>query len=389
MDYTQDILNKLLDQLERRKKSDKPVTFFLAKKYPDYREPFSDCHEPIHAAVNRLIGWGILTGEKDVQGYYTKLTMELENCPEAYRIAKRQSKEALLEQQKAILQKTQGGELVTRVCRDFAQCLEVGRFPAYGIGQDSEKLQDILTVLQKITELKTETYVRNFSEAVFHNSKRFQAIQASVVHILMDYTQDAVDEDTILEQYELYQNPSYVYFKGGWKLYVGEQSFDVSALPGGMGLPAAALEKITQIELTADRVISVENLTTYHDTPENGAAVLYLGGFPNHLRIQFLKLLYKNEPNAQYFHRGDLDPYGFLILQNLRSRTQIPFVPLEMDLQTLEQCFKMGHYRPLDKQDLKIMEHPLLKEYQEIFEYMRLHNCKIEQECFEAMKLNL
>lgn len=389
MDYVQDILNQLLDQLERRKTSEKPLAMFTEKKYPEYREPFSDCHEEINTAILQLVSWGILQAKKDVQGYYTKLTMDLAQCPQAYRLTGRISKQEIQEKQKALLKKAQeqGNELVCRVSKSFLSELEQGRFPGYGIRQDCEKLCDILKALDKITELKTETYVRNFSELVFQDSKRFQALQTSIAHILMDFTPGALDEENILEQYELYPNPTYVYFKGGWNFYAGQQLFSVSVLPGGMGLPITALDKITKIELTCKRVISVENLTTYHDTPETDAAVLYLGGFPNQVRVRFLKKLYQSEPNAQYFHWGDLDPCGFLILENLREKTGIPFEPMQMDLAALKQCFEKGHYRNLNKQDLKVMERPVLAKYKDVLSFMKEHDCKIEQECFEAMKL--
>ncbi len=391
MNYEQDILNKFLDQLESRKTSEKPLSFSVEKKYPDYREPFSEIQQPINEAVDRLIGWGLITGKKDVQGYYTKLFMALDCCEEAYRIAGRISPQSILKEQTAIVMQAQKreGRLLGEVCKDFLCSLSAGRFPKYGIERDCEKLRDVLTALEKLPQLQKETYIRNFSEAVFHSSKRFQAIQTSVVHILMDYTPNAADEDTILQQYELYPNPAYVYFKGGWKLHVGDAVFQVLALPGGMGLPVTALASITQIELLADRVISVENLTTYHDTPETDGAVLYLGGFPNQVRVEFLKRLYQDAPGARYFHRGDLDPYGFLILENLREKTQIPFKALQMDLETLEHCFETGHYRKLEKTDLKAMKYPMLEKYEGVFAYMRKHNCKIEQECFEAMKLKL
>lgn len=391
LNYTEDILNRLLKQLERRKKSDKPLSLNISTTYKDYRDNFSDSQEAIDAAVSRLIGHGILQGKRDVQGYYTKVTMALSQCAEAYSLVHREPKEKLLQKQRDLLCQVQAQStgVAHRFSTDMLALLDAEKFPGYGIGQDADKLRDILLILEKIDQLKTETYVRNFSEAIFHDSKRFQTLQGAVEHILMDYTPDAMDESSILEQYDLYQNPTYVYFKGGWILYAGEHVFDISALPGGIGLPISALGSITKIQLTGDTVISVENLTTYHDTPEAKGAILYLGGFPNHVRVNFLKLLYQDEPDANYFHRGDLDPYGFLILENLRSRTQIPFKSLEMDLQTLQQCFAKGHYRPLDAQDEKIMQHPLLTSYSEIFDFMRQHNCKVEQECFEAMQLDL
>ena len=99
------------------------------------------------------------------------------------------------------------------------------------------------------------------------------------------------------------------------------------------------------VHLQDKTVVSVENLTTYHDTSERSQAVLYLGGFPNSVRANFLRMVYSNEPDANYFHHGDLDPHGFLILENLKQKTGIPFQPMEMDLPTLKDCFTAGHYR--------------------------------------------
>lgn len=390
LQYKEDLLNRFLDQLERRKKSDKPLSLNISTIYKDYRDNFSDSQEAIDAAVSQLIGHGILQGNRDVQGYYTKVTMALSQCAQAYSLVQRNPKENLLQTQRELLCQIQERDtgLTYRFSTDRIAEIDAGKFPGYGIGQDTDKLKDILLILEKIEQLKTETYVRNFSEAIFHDSKRFQMLQGAVEHILMDYTPDAMDKSSILQQYNLYQNPTYVYFKGDWLLYAGACVFDIAALPGGIGLPIRALSSITKIQLTGDTVISVENLTTYHDTPEEKGAILYLAGFPNPVRINFLKLLYQDEPGANYWHRGDLDPYGFLILENLRSRTQIPFKPLEMDLQTLRRCFEKGHYRPLDAQDEKIMQNPLLTAYSEIFDFMRAHNCKVEQECFEAMQLD-
>lgn len=133
--------------------------------------------------------------------------------------------------------------------------------------------------------------------------------------------------------------------------------------------------------------ISVENLTTYHDTKESQGAIIYLGGFLNTVRSNLLKKLHEFEPDARYYHKGDLDPYGFLILENLKNKTGIPFKPLEMDLNTLRQCHRAGYFRPLDEADRKAITSPALVEYQPILQYMLQHDCKIEQECFEAMKL--
>ena len=161
----------------------------------------------------------------------------------------------------------------------------------------------------------------------------------------------------------------------------------VTDLPGGIGLTSEGLSAIQSVLLEAQTVITVENLTTYHDIPSEDRAILYLGGFPNSARASFLRMVYVSKPDAVYLHYGDLDPYGFLILENLKQKTGIPFVPTGMDLVSLQACFQAGHYRPLTAEDRNVLQSPMLCDYREIFAFMQAHNCKAEQESLSAMKL--
>jgi hypothetical protein len=49
-------------------------------------------------------------------------------------------------------------------------------------------------------------------------------------------------------------------------------------MPGGIALSNGSLEGIRKISVKADKVITVENLTTYHDCDEQNALFIYLGG---------------------------------------------------------------------------------------------------------------
>lgn len=133
----------------------------------------------------------------------------------------------------------------------------------------------------------------------------------------------------------------------------------------------------------------MENLTTYHDAPENNAVVIYLGGFHNSVRTQLLSSIYSQNPHINYFHKGDLDIYGFLILENLKKKTGINFEPYEMDIKTLKQCYYSGFYKPLTKTDVERSQSPLLDKYRDVIDFMLENNCKVEQESLEAMKLNI
>ena len=146
---------------------------------------------------------------------------------------------------------------------------------------------------------------------------------------------------------------------------------------------------MTGIELNSQRVITVENLTTYHDTETAEGMVVYLGGFHNEVRRRFLQAVYRQNSGATYFHKGDIDVYGFLILQDLKERTGIPFYSLEMDVETLRKYYQMGYCKELDENDRKMMSSKKLDDYRDVLMFMEEHNCKMEQESVRAAELQI
>lgn len=397
MDYTYEILSALVDRYERRKSStsrdgkpQRAVTLDIVKHYPAYQDHLSEEEHAIDQAVTLLSNWQLITAPRNSQGYYTKVTLQLDRLSAIYDFLNRKpARETRQEQLDLLLavQRHNPDNLSGRFAGEMIDALQAGRSLGYGLQGNFEKLRDVLLALEKIGLLSKETYVRNFSEAVFHDSKHFQSIAGIVRNILSDLTDQSVEKKQILEYYNLLENPTYLYLKGNWVLEFPGSRIRIADLPGGIGLTSDGLSAIQSVQLEAQTVITVENLTTYHDTPSKDQAVLYLGGFPNSARASFLRMAYTSKPDAIYLHHGDLDPYGFLILENLKQKTDIPFRPVEMDLATLQSCFQAGHYRSLTAEDRKAMKSPILCAYQEIFDFMLEHNCKVEQESLAAMKL--
>ena len=397
IDYTHEILTAMVDCYERRKgasaqdgKSHRAITIDLAKHYPMYRDHLSEEEQDIDDAVTHLSSWQMVTAPRSDQGYYTKITLRLDHIQEIYEFLGRKPAQEIRQEQLQLLleaRRQNPDTLSGRFAGKMIAALQAGRSPGYGLQGNLEKLRDVLLALEKIGQLKEDTYVRNFSEAVFHDSKHFQSISGIIRSILSDLTDQPVEKKQILEYYNLLENPTYLYLKGGWILEFPDSCIRVTDLPGGIGLTSDGLRAIRSVLLETQTVITVENLTTYHDIPSGNQAVLYLGGFPNSARASFLRMVYNSKPDAVYLHYGDLDPYGFLILENLKQKTGIPFVPAGMDLASLQACFQTGHYRPLTAEDRKVMHSPMLCAYREIFAFMQAHNCKAEQEALSAMKL--
>lgn len=397
-DYCQEILNQLLDQYERRglyqadsDKKPRPISLNIPKVFPEYGDSFGDAEQGIAVAIERLVQRGILQGQRDARGYYGKIVLLPEHAAKGFDLLGRVPVANVRGMQTALLKKMQGGTdgMVHAFCTDQLARLSCHKPIDFGIGDDFCKLGRVLLALQALLRLEQETYLRNFSEAVFHDSKLFQKIQGPIERILMCYSTELTEQQTVLEQYNLFENPAYIMVKGQLKLHYGNREIDVSVVPDGLAVPSASLKEISRVEVLADTLVSVENLTTYHDVSQERRVVLYLGGFHNAARTYLLQKIFQDNTNVNYYHKGDLDPYGFLILENLKRKTGIPFHPLEMDMDTLKRCYEAGHYRPLDAADEKAMTSALLAPYSDIMQFMRLHHCKIEQECFEAMKLGI
>lgn len=208
--------------------------------------------------------------------------------------------------------------------------------------------------------------------------------------ILFDYTDEVLEKDKILEFYNLYENPTYVLIKGNVVMHFETSVIDVSEMPDGIALSNASLEKIKRIIVNADKVITVENLTTYHDADEDNSIHIYLGGYHNYSKQMLLGKIYSDNKSKAYFHMGDLDVYGFLILENLKEKTGIPFKPLMMDVKTLERFYKAGMYKDLTTTDKKVIlekKDTKLIAYTDVLVFMLDNNCKVEQESIKAVEL--
>ena len=149
------------------------------------------------------------------------------------------------------------------------------------------------------------------------------------------------------------------------------------------------LKRIKNIKVLTKAVITVENLTTYHDENKKEAVYIYLGGYHNKSKKELLEKIYKGNKSCEYLHEGDIDIYGFLILENLKERTGIPFKSLLMDINTLKRFYEAGIYKELNISDIRMIEknRENLKEYSEVLDFMILNNCKVEQESLRAVRL--
>lgn len=400
MEYSKDIISRLLDIYERRNGYAKrpeelrSIQFEVSKEYPIYKDRYdNEKYRDINTAIEKNVAAGLIISEKDQTGRYSKIKLNIARVDDCYALLKRTSIPDQCKKVLSVLEKANNAEclLIGRIVSDFCEQIKAYKKLPYDLGYDARRVGEVLQVLEAVTKLTSETYIRNFSTALFKDSKRFQREYRSTIEsILFDYTDDVVEKDDILGYYNLYENPTYVLIKGNTRICFDESAIELSEMPGGIALSNGSLAGIHKISVKADKVITVENLTTYHDCDEQDAVYIYLGGYHNTSKQKLLELIYENNGDKEYYHEGDLDVYGFLILENLISKTQIPFKPLLMDVETIERFYRAGLYKTLTARDRKMIDSKKdgqLSAYKDVLEYMLTHDCKIEQESIKAVEL--
>lgn len=286
--------------------------------------------------------------------------------------------------------------VINMFCRDQISKLKAGKKPDYEL----EVCDKLVRVLEFICTNKEEVLERELSMLILDGSKEFEDhYRTRVCKVLSKYLDfsellEGIDDTRerqkiILEEFQIYTNPSYIYLKGNIEIRLEDgRCIQIGDAP--IALSSELIKKIEAIRVNTDKVVTVENLTSFHRLKDENCAYLFLAGYHNSAKQEFLKRVYKENPEKQWFHFGDLDPDGFYILKHLRNGTGIDFIPLYMGVPELETY--NGCCRKLSEPD-KVKARNLLQQgfYAEVLQYMLEHDCKLEQEIisYEIMKKNL
>ena len=158
-------------------------------------------------------------------------------------------------------------------------------------------------------------------------------------------------------------------------------------MSGDMAISSEMLKNVDDIIVFGDVVITIENLTTFNAFKCDNSFAIYLGGYHNTSRRNFIKKVYEKNPDKQYLHFGDIDAGGFYILQHLRNKTGIAFVPYCMDAKTLKA--NLQYTKMLTENDKKRLSALAETEFGETVEFMLENNCKLEQEAMDLMEIGI
>lgn len=259
---------------------------------------------------------------------------------------------------------------------------------------DIEDYKELLKLTGAVLTETEEIFVRNLSIRLFGDSKRVEQLEKRVEALLFQYG-EFEEKDSVLEECGIVHTPTYVMIKGNGRIRLGTQEIDLSAFKGDIALSTESIKELESVAVQGMRVVTVENLTSFHEYGNREDFVIYLGGFHNKIKREFLTFLYAQNQEKEYRHFGDIDAGGFYILEHLKRKTRIPFTSLYMDAEILcryADCAKplMNHDRirleRLEKElDQKSQTGTLTEDYRGTIRFMLEKGCKLEQEAVKVV----
>lgn len=254
--------------------------------------------------------------------------------------------------------------------------------------EDLNLQEDLLKSLCALIVLQKDTLERVFSAEVLQYSKAFEPIRSKTAKILRLYFEgdsEAEDEE-LLAQFHVLKNPGHLILKGHGTIQIKDSVLVLDDFEEGLTLSSSDVENICTMDLADSSVMTIENLTTFYQCSRPDTLIIYLGGYHNTVRRQFLKRIYETWPEKTYYHFGDIDAGGFYILEHLKRKTGIPFRSYLMNTDTLEKY--SDQTIPLTENDRKRLQAFAGNEaYADVIRRMLDLNRKLEQEqiCSEDM----
>ena len=285
-----------------------------------------------------------------------------------------------------------------RVVRHVLHQIHAGKSVSPFSLMDTDWNLDLLAVLAALSELKTEAPYRVFSVQVFNESKRFDELKPALIRLarLVNPQLKSLHAEELLGELNLVANPTYIHFSGNWQFTTA--SGEVLSLSGfipSVGFPAIQVAFIKAVNVYADAVLCIENLTAFHEfvrlqggselkiDHETGNlfnfASLCIMGNPSPAIRQILSLIPNQIPLYLW---SDLDYGGFNILSQLRRYVSLRVQPYLMDITTFDTYAHLS--RPLTQSDERNLRRlslrPEVKDILPVLEYLLKRRLKLEQE---------
>jgi len=241
-----------------------------------------------------------------------------------------------------------------------------------GQGIDQHTMEDFIRLLEfcSVPAKQERLTTRALSILLYRDSKRLEDLLALCAPLLSraEKTASIPDLSFLERSYPetmIAGKISFTFKKGYIEINEDSTIFNDNAFI--MGFPLETVEKINGIGYKSGKdkpyVLSIENKETFYALarPQRRGTsellsmfdcFLYVGGYSNRATAAMIKKLAIS--NFTFYHAGDLDPDGILILQHIQELAGRSVTPLRMDAATFDRYLAWA--RPLSKPMLRQIE---------------------------------
>ncbi|MBO2536540.1 Wadjet anti-phage system protein JetD domain-containing protein [Rummeliibacillus suwonensis] len=260
------------------------------------------------------------------------------------------------------------------------------------IPKNYEELNDVFRAISFIENNEIDLYIREVSIKVYGDSKFFENVTLQTVcTLLRKYSNRSIKEneliDEILMDYHIYKEPQKLCIKGNVVITIADKDVDISGFSEGIEIMASDLQKVQSVKIDSSNFMTIENRTSFLRYKDDDTVTFYLGGYANRFQRDFIKLIYRTNPNVRYMHFGDIDAGGFWIHHNLCEITGIDFALFCMSSDELRNIeYESCLLCLTDKDVIRLKDLKDNDLYVHTINYMLENNIKSEQ---EIISLNL
>ena len=129
-------------------------------------------YREINTAIEKVVREGFTEAVCDVTGKYLKVKLIVSQIDIIYEILLKKPIPFLCDNMKKTKVNSQREELIAKFCEDQMALLGEYKKLPYEIGYDNERLEKVVQTLQVILDLNQNTYIGNFSTALYKDSRK-------------------------------------------------------------------------------------------------------------------------------------------------------------------------------------------------------------------------
>ena len=392
--YEKAILERLISKKDRRDadgvRTSRRIIVKPSEMYSHYNEYNADLleKEAFSEAVEKLsekgfIGISVIRFSSDIEKIYLKedmLDLIHRYLSDEFGVALRDDIAADI---RSLLERYGSGGKLTEYYHSYIE----KQLAVPGFSLDTERVRRNLMMLDFLDKNKRKLYVREVSISVYGDSKWFEENNYDEICMIaglalnMPENSPDINGDDILQRLNIMASEQDIFIKGAWIIEWTDYKLDVLKIPGGISVTSADAQNIIKVTVESERMITVENKTSYQRMSSASDSYMYLGGFASRYQILFLRKVISDNPKIKYCHFGDIDVGGFFIHRHLCHETGHDFELYKMGISELRDPRFAGCLRPLTSNDLVRMESLITDEtYHDVLSYMKEKNVKLEQE---------